>query len=332
MKKVYLFSGSGANSDPASIPGIGVDHEPIGGFIRNSFRREHGYEVAEATAEAIQQGLLQKEPASLLVMPGGTGASHFARLLGSAGMENIRKAVHAGMDYIGFCAGASLATTEIQYGKTTHASFEQGETLGLLAVSTYGPLPTTVGYVNILDTQGHGHYAMNLGGAVFEVNSEAVKALGVYQTPQNLAGKSLTAAIVAGSFGRGKVLLSQPHLEYTQDHLAKLNSKFNSKRVLKKNGYADPGDNESYQLISHGLSSFFASFQTFPLSRVLFLTVWEQTQELPVVLKQPTRAAGRFGGITHWLQTRNSLRNLKGLVRKLPYKRGQQGPEIREKA
>ncbi|MDL2306544.1 biotin--protein ligase [Desulfovibrio sp. OttesenSCG-928-C06] len=61
-------------------------------------------------AKEIADGLLQKEPCAVLLVPGGT-ARHKARALGPRGLQNIRSYVDGGGHYLGFCGGAGLGLT-----------------------------------------------------------------------------------------------------------------------------------------------------------------------------------------------------------------------------
>ncbi len=59
-------------------------------------------------AAEVAAGLLQREPARLLIVPGGP-AGQKAEALGKAGLEAVRAFVGAGGNYLGFCGGAGLA-------------------------------------------------------------------------------------------------------------------------------------------------------------------------------------------------------------------------------
>lgn len=61
-------------------------------------------------ASEIADGLLEKEPPSLLLVPGGN-ARQKAEALGSRGRDSVRAFLHNGGHYLGFCGGAGLALT-----------------------------------------------------------------------------------------------------------------------------------------------------------------------------------------------------------------------------
>ena len=67
-----------------------------------------GLPHALARASDIAEGLLQRAPAPLLLVPGGS-ARQKAAALGEAGLAAIQEYVRSGGNYLGFCGGAGLA-------------------------------------------------------------------------------------------------------------------------------------------------------------------------------------------------------------------------------
>lgn len=84
------------------------DASQIWGLLAVRAVRALGVPYALIRAADVAGGLLQREPAPLLLVPGGS-AKQKAAALGEAGLAAVREYVAGGGNYLGFCGGAGLA-------------------------------------------------------------------------------------------------------------------------------------------------------------------------------------------------------------------------------
>lgn len=188
-------------------------------------------------AQDIRNGILADHQA--LFVPGGW-ASNKAKALGRDGMDAIRRFVDQGGNYIGFCGGAGLATQDgiglvpvtRRPTKERVPSFSGRIRLSLSdsplwkgiadpvfhawwpsqfmvdgsvsALATYGlALPDAfTSDVNVGDGPSSGSW--NDLEAVYQINLD----------PKRLTGEP---AVIEGTFGKGKVLLSLVHFDTPED-------------------------------------------------------------------------------------------------------------------
>ena len=188
------------------------------------------------------------ESTALLVMPGGRDLP-YVEFLSPRGIESITKYVNAGGKYLGFCAGAYFACSEIDFSTHLYSeysplennkeniasvtettsndtcrikgkrdlNFFPGRALGSITPDfTYNSEKGARAITLKLDKSlecGHSISAYVNGGPFFEkypTASSMVNTLGWYITPR----KELKSAIVECTVGRGKALLCGPHIEY----------------------------------------------------------------------------------------------------------------------
>lgn len=100
------------------------------------------------TAADILDGRL-KDGVDLLVMPGGADLYYVEKLNGE-GNRNIRAFVESGGRYLGICAGAYYACTEIEYAKGTPHEVTGARALGFFPGWGIGP----AGEGHIFDSEG----------------------------------------------------------------------------------------------------------------------------------------------------------------------------------
>ena len=151
----------------------------------------------------------------LIVFPGGR-ASPFAEALGEAGCQNILQFVRNGGRYLGLCAGAYFACTEIEFAKGLPHEILTGGGLSFFRGAAVGPAhsPDEFQYnsernAHVLRLQGAypGPVYYN-GGCWFRGADSNVEILAYYE------GSELPA-VVGFSYGKGRVLLSGVHIEYS---------------------------------------------------------------------------------------------------------------------
>lgn len=164
---------------------------------------------------SIRAGILEGH--DLLIMPGGSGTGEF-NSLGSVGAGNIRKFVRNGGCYLGTCAGAFLTLSHrvglVPYRsrgwepQTAFVSIDVNqkgaEALGMKAgtkVLRYHGGPFLVPDTNTVE------------GASFEIWG-TYKSDWARKTKAGDEGMHGAAAIVAGTFGKGKVFITSCHPEY----------------------------------------------------------------------------------------------------------------------
>ncbi len=161
---------------------------------------------------------------SALLVPGG-GASKEAASLGAAGRARVRSFVKAGGGYMGFCAGAYLASTNypwslkiIDYKVIDRKHWARGRGRVAIDLTSSGRTlfrgrgqRSTLHYANgpllapgddpaIPDYEVLAHYRS-------EINKDGAAPEGI------MLG---TPAMVRGRFGRGRVFCSSPHPELTE--------------------------------------------------------------------------------------------------------------------
>ena len=188
-------------------------------------------------ADEVRNGCLER--CSVLFVPGGW-ASNKIKALGPGGIEAVRRFVEGGGTYIGFCGGAGLATMD---------------GMGLLPVrrrptkervpSFSGPISLSLGehplWQGITEPIFHAwwpsQFVVDGGVSVLARYDEALpeafssdinvgdarsagnwadleRTYGINLDPQRLAGEP---AVLEGTFGRGRVLLSLVHFDTPDD-------------------------------------------------------------------------------------------------------------------
>ncbi|MBI5633450.1 MAG: hypothetical protein HZA15_08240 [Nitrospirae bacterium] len=189
-------------------------------------------------AEEIERGHLEKY--ALLFVPGGW-SSNKMKALGETGVEAVRRFVHEGGSYLGFCGGAGLATLD---------------GIGLLKIRrkpTRERLPSFSGRIRIR-TSDHPVFS-GIGDPVFHawwppqftIEDNKINVLASYREPMpdafssdlnigdvesrggwadleqlyqiNLDPKLLTndPVVIEGTYGSGRVLLSLAHFDTLDD-------------------------------------------------------------------------------------------------------------------
>ena len=199
--------------DAAGSSGQGVPR------VTEILGREQGLEVVIFKPEDIRTGKLAKF--DVVIFTGGSGSKQ-AETIGEEGRAKVKEFVEAGGGYIGICAGAYLACSGFSWGvkildaRTASPMWRRGEGNVKLELTERGRAvfgaPTgqfDVRYVN-------GPILVPAGGELlpdFEPLAHFRTELAKNNTPAGLMVNS--PAIVAGSCGKGRVLVSSPHPEQT---------------------------------------------------------------------------------------------------------------------
>ncbi len=172
-------------------------------------------EVTKLNAAGIRAGLSGYHA---VVFTGGSGSAQ-AAALGLAGREQVRRFVEAGGGYVGICAGAYLACDGFSWGvhvldaKTPSNLWERGKAeLQIEATDTarsrlHMPASASVLYHNGPILTPGGNPALPDYEPLVFFRSEVSK------TPKHAGLQINSPAIVLGSCGKGKVLVSSPHPE-----------------------------------------------------------------------------------------------------------------------
>ncbi|MDR1384335.1 MAG: hypothetical protein LBJ67_10920, partial [Planctomycetaceae bacterium] len=180
--------------------------------------------------EAICQGKLTDY--DTLIVPGGV-SNDMAEKIGSKGKEAIRNYVKSGGGYIGICAGAFLASSTFDNFlglvnvKTNHSQ-ELSPRLGILEQRQLGGGDAELEFSSegkILFSQPAKGHMSYINGPVFmeagvkelpDFLTLATYLSDIYQHHFQQGTMPKTPAIVAGSFGKGHVILFSPHPELTE--------------------------------------------------------------------------------------------------------------------
>jgi hypothetical protein len=186
-------------------------------------------------------GLLARERPAALLVPGGR-AKGKAEALGAAGMAAVRAYVEDGGTYIGFCGGAGLGlsggeglglcpwgrggfASRLEHFLSGHVrlSLAQGHDLAppdldpVILAPVWWPAQFAPrgGDIEVLASyQGPGPdfwvADLSLASIPAEVQEDWQHLYGIRLEPADMAGRP---AVIAGALGRGRYLLSYPHLE-----------------------------------------------------------------------------------------------------------------------
>lgn len=176
-------------------------------------RYGHGA-VGYCDASDILAGALDRN-VRLFAMPGGADL-YFCEKLNGEGNARIRAYVENGGSYLGICAGAYYACAAIEWAKGTDQEICGPRELAFYDGTAIGPVPE---FLQERPLTGSWLHAAPLlyqdGPTIFETkvvyeggpvfSGDAGNILARYQN-----GK---AAIVECSIGRGRIILSSPHIE-----------------------------------------------------------------------------------------------------------------------
>lgn len=175
-----------------------------------------------------------------IIIPGGdagyyNGAYGNADYINATGKANIRNFVNNDGGYLGICAGAYFASDNVYYSLDGGASYQYlgGYTLDLWSGTASGPMNDIATYnadtsvynytmATLNFTSGNnvlsGYSSEDLlyfGGSTFSNYGTDTTVLATYEN-NNVLGTN-SPAIVASTYGSGKVVLFGPHPEIEED-------------------------------------------------------------------------------------------------------------------
>ncbi len=168
-------------------------------------------------AADIKSGTLRDYVNALFIMPGGADLFYCEKLNG-AGNKAIHDFVEAGGIYLGLCAGAYYGCAALDWAAREEHPIAGKRELAFIDTTATGPVYDLIengdfnkSWSSIAQVEMNGalYPAYYEGGPVFDTRD----ALGRYTLPGN------PPAILRQDFGKGCVILSSPHIEYTPDYL-----------------------------------------------------------------------------------------------------------------
>ena len=169
--------------------------------------------VGGCDAADIVNGILTGK-VGLFVMPGGADL-YYCEKLNGAGNSIIRRYVETGGSYLGICAGAYYACTDIEWAKGTDQEISGPRELGFAKGIAKGPVYE---FLESGDINKSWHHAAPIH---FDDGTESFDTLVSYRAGPLLPefGKVLARydrgpAIIECSVGNGLAILSSPHIEH----------------------------------------------------------------------------------------------------------------------
>jgi biotin--protein ligase len=246
---VVLFLASGAGAAESTLPKLPEPSAKIALYADkgtwspgvqhfHEFLQVHGYEYDLLSAEDILNGRLTAAAYSTLIMPGGQ-SWEYLRLLGKQGGATIKKFVEDGGGYFGICAGGFYATSrregpyptkEGQKPRAETAVYDYG--IGLIeGVAVDGAnisqlkseFRNGMRPIEMLDRTPDGRdavagriHALMLEGSGWRIEDSVMQK----QKVEVLARfpQSHLPAVIAFEAGKGRVVLSGPHLEIEEQN------------------------------------------------------------------------------------------------------------------
>lgn len=174
-------------------------------------------EVTKLDAAGIRAGLSGYD---VVVFTGGSG-SRQANTIGLLGREQARRFVEAGGGYVGICAGAYLACDGFSWGikildaKTPSPKWERGH--GDLKIETTDAGQSLLGLPHESVVIYHNGPVLTPAhnAAIPDFEPLVFFRTEVSKVPEQAGLQIDTPAIVRGTFGAGRVLVSSPHPEQT---------------------------------------------------------------------------------------------------------------------
>jgi putative intracellular protease/amidase len=176
--------------------------------------------IVQVTPEEIRDGILKDY--DVIIFGGGSGSKE-AATIGEAGRQQVKEFIQGGGGYIGICAGAYLATSGYPWSlhvldaKTASPKWRRGK--GTVKIELTDKGRSLLGDVpGLLDI----HYA---NGPILKPAGlpelEAFETLACFRTElaenETPAGLMINSpAIVAGRFGKGRLICFSPHPEQTK--------------------------------------------------------------------------------------------------------------------
>jgi glutamine amidotransferase-like uncharacterized protein len=171
--------------------------------------------VAYADADAIIKDALTSDVKTLF-MPGGA-TRYVATKLNGAGNKVIDKYVSMGGTYFGICAGAYYACRRTEWAIGTQDEMQIDNELQFFQGIARGPIKD---FLNAAErctaiTKVDGHNTLYWEGPEFIADDKASHEVLARYTDL----PDQPPAIVTGQYGKGRYILSSPHIEITSERL-----------------------------------------------------------------------------------------------------------------
>ena len=209
---------------PSQIDVAVYDDKGTGKSIKNLVKvldRFPEFKVRRIKAKDVKAGTLKDF--DVVIHPGGSGGGQ-GRHLGSEGRERIRSFVSEGGGYVGFCAGAYLASNDYSWSLNLIDAKVIDKKHWARGVGTVTLNLTEAGrkLLNVQESEVEIYYGQGpLLVPKGDDNVPDYNLLATYKTEIAKKGAPTgvmkgTAAIVSGSFGKGRVFCFSPHPEKTK--------------------------------------------------------------------------------------------------------------------
>ncbi len=183
------------------------------------------YQIKTISAKEIKNTSWYKK-AALLIMPGGADLPYVKKLKGE-GNKVIKEYVKKGGSYLGICAGAYYGSTFVEFDKGGLLEVVGKRELSFFDGKAIGPVLATYDYKNNSGARAaeiqtiynkKNIFVYYNGGPYFLENND--KENFEIATYQNKKHKGLKA-ILGINFGKGRVVLSAVHFEYSANVIDK---------------------------------------------------------------------------------------------------------------
>ncbi|HEX2579300.1 MAG TPA: BPL-N domain-containing protein [Rhabdochlamydiaceae bacterium] len=234
---------------------LGVDGASLKHTVK-SLQREIDpahYRIRRMDSKTLKSEGWEQETA-LLVVPGGRDVFYHEALDGQ-GTSKIRKFVEEGGSYLGICAGAYFGAEAIEFEKGGNSEVCAQRSLaffpGLAEGPAYGKNKYRVDGLQGIEAArvswkgDHFHVYYN-GGCQF-IGAHEVPGVSVLSSYLELEGDP--AAIISAEVGKGKVILSGVHFEYSVLALQR-----NNPYIEKIYTLLEKGENQRSQVFRETLS------------------------------------------------------------------------------
>ena len=187
-----------------------------------AYFKPYAITVGCTDAASILKENALNEDVFCFVMPGGAATPYLEKLK-VQGNQKIREYIKQGGHYLGICAGAYYACSRVEFETDIKplSIIREHELLDLVDVSAVGTLhkeldikpymknEASAATVKLEWMEDHElHYAHYHGGPKFVSDNQRFEVLARYADL-----KSAPAAIIAQTFGKGRVVLSGVHFE-----------------------------------------------------------------------------------------------------------------------
>lgn len=242
---IYVYNEEGAGEEC-------VSHTVS--MLRQNIGKKYAVRLIDSKTIAKRQWV---KKAALLVIPGGADIPYTKKLNG-IGNEIIKQYVKNGGRYLGICAGAYYGAGFVEFDKGGELEVLGKRELAFFPGKAIGPILAKYDYKTNIGARAASIkvpaakkevIAYYNGGSYFQ-NADSypnVEVIGYY----NNSSPSLLPAIIKISYGKGKVILSGVHFEYSPQ-LPDKNDKYLVK-ILPTLNRGLQGRNELIKLVLNNL-------------------------------------------------------------------------------